>query len=81
MIPTHIIQVAGIGVADAFDICASSDDILGVTKFPLWNVESKSDRALAIGLASRSQEDAIAMWNSAFSKAPIQYTDKGKVCD
>ena len=25
--------------------------------------------------------DVVEEWNSAFSKAPIQYTDKGKVCD
>ena len=34
-----------------------------------------------MSITSPTESEAVAKWNSAFSKAPIQYTDKGKVCD
>ena len=81
MIPTHIIQVIGYGVADAVDLCAPFSDQKVITKFPLWKVETDMDDRFISGKTGPSYDEAVAKWNSTFSKAPIQYTDKGKVCD
>ena len=81
LIPTHIIQVRGYGVADAVDMMAPFDDQKIITDLPLWKVETNMADRFISGHTGPSYDEAVSSWNSAFSRAPIQYTDKGKVCD
>ena len=75
LIPTHIISPKGLGVPKL------------IAHAPLPDCRSYQVRALSDNEIYAETNEyptewaAIAKWNSAFSSAPIQYTDKGKVCD
>ena len=76
MIATHIIQVAGFGVADAVNICNDS--------YPFWRVETITGEGFLASPADENIDSAIAKWNAAFSKAPFQHQGsgiKGKACE
>ena len=75
MIAIHIIQPEHIGKADTIDTMEGY-------KSSLWFVKADTKHGpMAIGKSFISEDEAVAEWNAMFSKAPIQYTDKGKVCD
>lgn len=53
-------------------------DIFPSDTLQIWQVQSNGFYGDA---DFDNDQGVIDQWNSAFSKAPIQYTDKGKVCD